>query len=64
VGFTLAFASQLRKEHGKPSVRVAIYKHTIRIHSHNNKNTQITLLSRNKTIYTVIKMEPKEYEGM
>jgi len=38
-GFTLAFALQLRKKHGKTLVRVAIHKHTIRIHSHNNKNT-------------------------
>jgi hypothetical protein len=37
--FTLAFASQLRKKHGKTSVRVAIHKHTIRIHNDNNKNT-------------------------
>jgi len=35
-GFTLAFAVQLRKEHGKTSVRVAIHKNTIRMHSHNN----------------------------
>jgi archaeosine-15-forming tRNA-guanine transglycosylase len=34
-----ANASQLRRKHGKPSVRVAIHKHTIKIHSHNNKNT-------------------------
>jgi len=44
-GYTLAFALQLRKKHGKTSVRVAeagtmkIHKHTIRIHIHNNKNT-------------------------
>ena len=38
-GFTLAFDLQLRKKHGKTSVRVTVYKHTIRIHSHNNKNT-------------------------
>jgi hypothetical protein len=37
-GFTLAFALQLRKKHGKTSVRVAIHKHTIIIHRH-NKNT-------------------------
>jgi hypothetical protein len=36
-GFTLAFSLQLREKHGNPSVRVAIYKHIIRIHSHNNK---------------------------
>ena len=36
-GFTMAFALQLRKKHGKTSVRVAIHKHTVRIHSHNNK---------------------------
>jgi len=29
VGFTLAFALQLRKKHGKNSVRVAIHKRTI-----------------------------------
>jgi hypothetical protein len=27
-GFTLAFALQLRKKHGKPSVRVVRHKHT------------------------------------
>jgi aspartate-semialdehyde dehydrogenase len=54
-GFTLAFALQLREKHGKTSVRVAIHKHTIRIHSRDNKNIQITLLNRNKTIYTLIK---------
>ena len=37
--FTLAFALQLRKKHGRTSVRVAIHKHTIRIHRHNNKHT-------------------------
>jgi hypothetical protein len=63
VDFTLAFALQLGKKHGKTSVRVSIHKHTLRIHTHNNKNTQITLLNRNKTIYTLIKkIEPKEYE--
>jgi hypothetical protein len=31
VGFALAFALELRKKHGKTSVRVAIHKHTIRI---------------------------------
>jgi hypothetical protein len=29
-GFTLAFALQLRKNHGKTTVRVAIHKHRIR----------------------------------
>jgi hypothetical protein len=37
--FTLAFVLQLRKKDGKSSVRIAIHKHTIRIYSHNNKNT-------------------------
>jgi hypothetical protein len=37
--FTLAFALQLKKKHGKTSVRVAIHKHIITIHGHNNKNT-------------------------
>jgi hypothetical protein len=63
-GFYLAFALQLKKKHGKTSARVAIHKHTIRIRRHNNKNMQITLLNRNKTIYTLIKIEPKEYERM
>ena len=36
-GFTLTFALQLRKKHGKISVMVVIHKHTMRIHSHNNK---------------------------
>jgi hypothetical protein len=57
VGFTLAFALQLRKKHGKTSVRVVIHKYIIRIHSHNNKNT---LSNRNKTMYTLTKkIEPK-----
>jgi hypothetical protein len=38
-GFTLAFALQLRKKHGKTLVLVVIHKHTVRIYSHNNKNT-------------------------
>jgi len=38
-GFTLAFALQLRKKHGKTSVIVVIHKHKMRLHSHNNKNT-------------------------
>ena len=54
-GFTLAFALQLRKKHGKTSVRIAIHKHTKGIHGHNNKNAYITLLNRSKTIYTLIK---------
>jgi hypothetical protein len=37
--FTMVFALQLRKNHGKNSVRVAIHKNTIQINSHNNKNT-------------------------
>ena len=56
-GFSLAFALQLRKKHRKTSVRVSIHKYTIRIHNHNNKNIQITLLNRNKTIYTLIKIQ-------
>jgi hypothetical protein len=40
-GFTLAFALQLRKKHGKTSVRVVIHKHKMRIHSH-------TVRSRNE----------------
>jgi len=61
----VAFALQLKKKHGKTSVKVAIQKHTMRIHSHNNKNTKITLSNKNKTIYTLIKkIEHKEYEGM
>jgi hypothetical protein len=62
-GFTLAFALQLREKHGKTSVRVVRNKHTMRIHSHNNKNTQITLSNRNK-LYTLIKLERKDYEEM
>ena len=54
-GFTLAFALQLRKKHGKPSVRVAIHKHTIRIHGH--KNTQITLLNRSTYWRKWVKMK-------
>jgi hypothetical protein len=51
----------VRKKHGKTSVRVVIHKY---IMSHNNKNTLITLSNRNKTINILIKIEPKEYEGM
>jgi len=29
----------IEEKHGKTSVRVAIHKHTLRIHSNNNKNT-------------------------
>ena len=35
----------------------------IRIHRPNNKNTLITVLNRNTTIYSY-KIEPKEYERM
>jgi len=31
-GFTVTFALQLRKKHGKASVRVAIHKHTINVY--------------------------------
>jgi hypothetical protein len=46
-GYTLAFALQLRKKHGKtlsqgsrkvPAGTMKIHKHTLRIHRHNNKN--------------------------
>ena len=61
--YTLAFALQLRKKHGKTLVRVvgecqlARWKQnvqnrayiTIRIHKHNNKNTQLTEF--NKSIH-------------
>jgi len=36
-GFTMEFTLQLRKKHGKTSVRAFRHKHTMRIHSHNNK---------------------------
>jgi hypothetical protein len=42
-GFTLEFALQLRKKHGKTSGRLAIHKHTMRIQSHNNKNTNYVI---------------------
>jgi uncharacterized protein YcfJ len=51
-GFYPDICLTTEEKHGKPSVRVALHKHTIIIHSHNNNNT---LLSRNKTIYTLIK---------
>jgi len=35
-----------------PASSVKIHKHTIRIHRHKNKNTYITVLNRNTTIYT------------
>ena len=44
-GFTLAFDLQLRKKHGKTSVRVVIHKHTMRIHSH-NENTQFYAITQ------------------
>jgi len=34
------------------------------MHRHSNKNTQITLLNRNKTMYIDKKVESKEYERM
>ena len=44
--FTLAFALKLRKKHGKNLSQGSrrhdegtVHKHTVRIHSHNNKNT-------------------------
>jgi hypothetical protein len=37
-GITLEIAIKMKKKHGKTSVRVAIHKHTMRIHIHNNKN--------------------------
>jgi hypothetical protein len=53
------------KKAWKTSVRVVIQKRTIRIHNHNNKNTYITLLNRNKTVYTLIKkIEPKECDNV
>jgi len=33
-----------------------LYKHTIRIHRHKNKNTYLILLNRTTTIHTVIKV--------
>ena len=48
-----------------PAGTMKIHNHTIRLHRHNNKNTKITVLNRNATIYTLIKkIEPKEYERM
>jgi len=44
-----------------PASTMRINKHTIRIHRHNNKNTQITVLNRKTTVYALIKIEPKEY---
>ena len=46
--YTLAFALQLRKKAWK---NLSQSSRTIRIHRPNNKNTQITVLNRNTTIY-------------
>jgi hypothetical protein len=52
-GFYPGICFTTEKKHGKPSVSVAMHRHTIRIHRHYNKNTLITVLNTNKTIYTV-----------
>ena len=57
-GFTLEFALQLRKK-ARKNLSQGSHKHTMRIHSHNNKNTYITLSNKSKPIYTLIKIEPK-----
>jgi hypothetical protein len=41
VGFTLAFAFQLRKKHRKTSVRVTIHKRTIK--NKNSKKNRLTI---------------------
>jgi len=38
-GFYPGICLTTEENHGKTSVRVVIHKHTMRIHSHNNKNT-------------------------
>ena len=48
-GFTLAFALQLRKKHGKTSVRVVRHKHTIRIRIHRLFLALLVALSRHQT---------------
>jgi len=58
----------MRKRDGRSSVRVPelcqlarrriyifIYTPTIRVYRHNNENTDLIVLNRNTTIYTVIK---------
>ena len=40
-GFTLAFALQLRKKHGKTLVRVTIHKYTIRIQEYDKRKSHI-----------------------
>jgi hypothetical protein len=47
-----------------PAGTMKIHKHTIRIHRHNNNNAKITVLNRNTTINTLIKIESKEYKRM
>jgi hypothetical protein len=44
-GFTLAFALQLRKKHGKTLVRVGIHKHRIRI-----QNAERCIMRREKKL--------------
>jgi len=69
-GICLTTEEKARKNLSQGSRRVPAgtmktRKHTIRIHGHKNKNTQITVLNKNATIYTLIKkIEPKEYERM
>jgi hypothetical protein len=53
------------EEKARKNLSQGSHKHTMRIHNHNNKNTEITVSNRNKTVYTLIKIiEPKKYEGM
>ena len=60
-GICLATEEKARKNLRQGSRRVPagtmkIHKHTIRIHTHNNKNTQITVLNRNTTVCTLIQI--------
>jgi len=69
LGFCLTTEKKARKTFSQGSRRVLagtmkIHKRTIRINKHKNKNTQITVLNRNTTIYILIKIELKEYERM
>jgi hypothetical protein len=77
VSYTLAFALRLTTEakamknlsqgsRRVPASTMKIHNHTIRIHRYKNKNTQITVLNRNTTVYELIKIrvKPEACESM
>ena len=57
-GFTLAFALQLSKKHGKPSVRVQYTyhqnTHTLQTHTHRHTHIHTTKPTHYKTTYRIV----------